>query len=354
MPTFRRPALLKRAVLSVLNQSAGDCLVQILDNASGDETRDVVHELMHVDPRVRYHEHPQNIGVLPNMAYGMERVTTPYFNILCDDDLLMPEFFADTIRAHDEAESPLAFVSSRVVVADHTGRVAQSWQYPTTRGVLSPPDGVDTCIRFGASLPGVMYRSTAMAAIGPFRTVWWNWTESGWHALAALTQPIGFVPDIGAIIFVHPGNTSNQMNGADFRVSWFEMMAELHDTARRARLSERWWRRRVQPLVYRRFAGTVTRLCSPDGAKRYPSLGRLAIAAGLDGAIVRGTLALAKAAAVVGVGAAMNAAFDRVESRHRLAPRVVGAPDDGSLRIAAQVFDDLNRQAGVLPHGVHA
>jgi glycosyltransferase involved in cell wall biosynthesis len=90
VPTFRRPALLERAVRSVLAQTHPDLVVAIYDNASGDGTREVCERLAKEDPRVRYHEHRENIGAGANFQYGLERVATPYFAFLSDDDALLP------------------------------------------------------------------------------------------------------------------------------------------------------------------------------------------------------------------------------------------------------------------------
>lgn len=45
LPTYCRPALLRRAILSALGQKFSDIQVLVLDNASGDETEAVVREL---------------------------------------------------------------------------------------------------------------------------------------------------------------------------------------------------------------------------------------------------------------------------------------------------------------------
>src|SRR4051794_28458036 len=79
IPTYRRPLLLRRAIRSVLDQTYPNLLVCVYDNASGDETASVVRALAREDPRVRYHCHPENIGMSANFAYAMERVETPYF-----------------------------------------------------------------------------------------------------------------------------------------------------------------------------------------------------------------------------------------------------------------------------------
>ena len=348
VPTFRRPQLLRRAVFSVLNQSYGDFVVRILDNASGDETEDAARELMRLDERVQYYQHPTNIGGLRNMTYGMERVTTPYFNILCDDDLLMPAFLETAVCIHEEAPTPPAFVAARVVIVDRNGRIEQRYPHPDRRLTFAAPDGVVQCLTSGMSMPGVVYRTNTMAAVGPPRTSWWNWTESGWTALAALRHPIELTPEVGAIVFVHPGSASKQMDGADFRVSWFEMLAELRAEAGRTDLSGEWWKQRVGPLAYSRFYGTVARLCTWQGSQRYRTLGALATACGLNAFAVRGGLAVARAARVLGIGDLLNGAFDAVRAR-RDARSVAteNATDDRGLRAAASVFHALNRQAGI-------
>jgi len=80
IPTYRRPNLLRRAIISVLNQTYPNFQLCIYDNASGDETPEVVAEFAKHDSRIKYYCHPENIGALNNFNYGMERVNTPFFH----------------------------------------------------------------------------------------------------------------------------------------------------------------------------------------------------------------------------------------------------------------------------------
>ena len=98
IPTFRRPRLLKRALRSVLNQTYPHFRVCGYDNASGDETAAAVAETAQGDPRVQYHCHPENIGLCRNFLFGQERVETPYFSFLSDDDILLPNFYQDALE----------------------------------------------------------------------------------------------------------------------------------------------------------------------------------------------------------------------------------------------------------------
>jgi len=106
IPTYRRPKLLQRAVESVLAQTYPHVKVFVSDNASGDETADVVRELSRRDPRVVYHSQPENIGATANFQYGMNAVDTEYFSLLSDDDFLLPDFYRTAVEAlgrHPEA-----------------------------------------------------------------------------------------------------------------------------------------------------------------------------------------------------------------------------------------------------------
>ena len=79
IPTYRRPQLLRRAVMSVLNQTMHNFKVCVYDNASGDETAAVVAEMAESDPRVEYYCHSSNLGAINNFNHGMKHVRTPYF-----------------------------------------------------------------------------------------------------------------------------------------------------------------------------------------------------------------------------------------------------------------------------------
>lgn len=96
--TYRRPEFLRRAILSVLGQTYSNLKLIVLDDASGDETKDVVQSFSKNDKRIKYHCHRNNIGRLSNFRYAFESVDTPYFSILSDDDCLSMNLYEDAIR----------------------------------------------------------------------------------------------------------------------------------------------------------------------------------------------------------------------------------------------------------------
>ncbi len=64
IPTFNRARFLPVAVDSVLAQTYGDFRLLIADNASTDETADIVAR--YDDPRIDYVRRPENLGITAN------------------------------------------------------------------------------------------------------------------------------------------------------------------------------------------------------------------------------------------------------------------------------------------------
>lgn len=95
VPTYNRASLLEGAIRSVLGQTYPSFSLVVADNASTDETADVVASF--ADDRIEHVRRPENIGLLGNFNASLEGVRTPYCLVLCDDDLLHPDFLAATV-----------------------------------------------------------------------------------------------------------------------------------------------------------------------------------------------------------------------------------------------------------------
>jgi len=142
IPTYRRPKLLRRAIKSVLNQTYPHFQVCVYDNASGDETASVVAEMAIADTRVKYHCHSQNSGAVKNFTYGMERVETPFFSFLSDDDILLPEFYQTAMAGFDKFPDAMFSVGSCIYMTEErevTFVPLSLWQRD---GYYTPPNGL--------------------------------------------------------------------------------------------------------------------------------------------------------------------------------------------------------------------
>lgn len=129
IPTYNRADLLPRAVSGVLGQTYRDFTLIVSDNASEDDTANVIAKFD--DPRLEYVRQPENLGLLGNHNWFLERVDTDYALILPDDDLVYPELLGRTVAELDS--HPRAGVAHAAFdIVDEAGTVLLShvnWTY---------------------------------------------------------------------------------------------------------------------------------------------------------------------------------------------------------------------------------
>lgn len=167
IPTYRRPRLLRRAILSALDQDGVPLKVCVYDNASGDETADVVAEIAANDARLFYYCHPRNIGGGKNFDFGMRAVDTQFFSLLSDDDYLLPGFYKKAVNALKADPNVMCWAGMTLNVgADGRIWYARVYDWPR-EGLFEPPEGFLQMT--GGRIPvwtGMVFRRDVTDAIG--------------------------------------------------------------------------------------------------------------------------------------------------------------------------------------------
>ena len=167
IPTFRRARLLKRAVHSALEQNDVPLQVCVFDNASDDDTGQVIADIAAEDNRVRYHRHQRNLGAAANFEYGLRRVNTPYFSILSDDDYLLPGFYGRALK--DLALHPEAMFWAGVTLnVDEQGNIwdARVAGWPR-EGLFRPPEGLLRMMHgMHPAWTGILFRREILDLVG--------------------------------------------------------------------------------------------------------------------------------------------------------------------------------------------
>lgn len=186
IPTFRRPAQLKRAINSVLNQTFKNFRVCIYDNASGDETANVVRCFAERDQRVEYIRRATNIGLFGNFVEAAGRVQTPFFCFLPDDDVVLPHFFETALSGFNKyPEAALSILATLRMSESGLALAAPLLRWP--EGLLMPPSGMLSILRYGnPDLPGLLIR----------REVWDQF--NGWDETTGPTRDMDFELQVSA------------------------------------------------------------------------------------------------------------------------------------------------------------
>jgi len=134
IPTRNRANYLREAIRSVLSQTYTALEVIVSDNASADNTQEVVNGFS--DPRIRYFRHETGLEMVSNWNYCLEQATGEFFLLLSDDDAL--ESDAITWFVEQFTDSRVALAYSRIVNIDSDSRSStMSPQSPATESGAS-------------------------------------------------------------------------------------------------------------------------------------------------------------------------------------------------------------------------
>src|ERR1700759_2296347 len=89
VPNYQYGRYLPDCLQSVLSQDVQGLRVIVIDNASTDDSVQIVRSIGASDPRVHLVEHEVNVGHTASINEGIDLAEADYLVILCSDDLLV-------------------------------------------------------------------------------------------------------------------------------------------------------------------------------------------------------------------------------------------------------------------------
>lgn len=116
--TYRRKVLLRQCIQAILQQTV-PCDVLIVDNHSGDGTRQIVEEIE--DSRISYQDTGSNLGGAGGFNYGLRWALKGEYDFvwLMDDDTIpTPTSLEELLKASERLKGEYGFLSSGVLWKD--------------------------------------------------------------------------------------------------------------------------------------------------------------------------------------------------------------------------------------------
>ncbi len=227
IPTYQRPKMLERAIVSVLNQTYSNLQVCVYDNASGDETAAVVKRLMEMDSRVKYHCHEKNIGGFNNFNYGLQNIRTPFFSILSDDDIILPDFFETAFRGfnkHPEAMLSACATIHSTLEGEILGVPISTWE----DGLYMPPKGALQMLeKSHPEWTGIVFRKEVIDNIGYLDREIGRAGDLYYELCVAWHFPIYVTKKVGAVFIRHPETYSAQANIGETYTSFNKIISKI-------------------------------------------------------------------------------------------------------------------------------
>jgi glycosyltransferase involved in cell wall biosynthesis len=172
IPTYRGAATIGAAIGSVLAQTAADFELVVVDDASPDDTAEVVARF--ADRRIAYLRNERNLGPEGNWNRCLAEARGRYFKLLPHDDVLHPRCLERQAAVLDaDRDERIALVACAREVLDPEGHVLARRGYPGAReGVLDAAAVMRACLRRGTNLLGepgaVLMRRSLAERVGRF------------------------------------------------------------------------------------------------------------------------------------------------------------------------------------------
>lgn len=120
IPTYNRADYLALALNSARAQTYADMEIIVCDNASTDDTPQLVEKAMSQEPRMRYIRRPVNEGAIANFNKGFDESKGDYIFFLGDDDALRPQAIQRLVQLLD-ARPDVDIACARWLIIDEQG-----------------------------------------------------------------------------------------------------------------------------------------------------------------------------------------------------------------------------------------
>jgi len=172
IPSYNGSPFVAQAVRSVLEQTLADLEVVIVDDASTDDTLEIVGRL--ADQRVRVLTSEANAGAGANWNRAVRTARGRYVKLLCQDDVLAPTCIERQVAAFSgEGGAATALVCVRRRIIDERGRtLTQRGFARRVSGTVPGPVAARVVIRSGGNLIGepsaVLFRKVDALRVGLF------------------------------------------------------------------------------------------------------------------------------------------------------------------------------------------
>jgi glycosyltransferase involved in cell wall biosynthesis len=168
VPCYNYGRYLRQCVNSILSQEV-DLNVDIIDDASADDTESVGSMLAAEDERVSYHRHEQNIGHIATYNEGLGRADGTYSLLLSADDMLVPGALQRAVGVLDENPGVVLLYGEHAVFRDTPPETA-SEVLPDVR-IWEGQEFIEHCcseVWNPVSAPTAVVRTSAQKSVGGY------------------------------------------------------------------------------------------------------------------------------------------------------------------------------------------
>lgn len=207
--TYNRANLLERALRSVLSQIYRDFEIIVVDDASTDDTQEILHDRFKQEIEsgvLMYIRNEKNKERSYSRNRGMELSKGEYIALLDDDDIWLPDHLK-VLTEFLKRNLQVAVVFSNIVNYQDDGmiKVIRPENLPTGSGRHYR----ELCIAGHlVSSPASLFRKAIINDIGDFKEYLINGEDWEFFSRIAMNYDVGYISRLTCLRYVHKGSYS--------------------------------------------------------------------------------------------------------------------------------------------------
>ncbi len=206
--TYNRAHLLKRAINSVLRQTFTDFELIIVNNASTDNTEEIINIFKAKDNRIEYIAHDKNMGGPAARNAEIKVAKGMYIALLDDDDEWLETKLEKQVQCMDKASKDVGLIYVGTEIIDNlTGRILKK-QMPQHKGDVYQRLLLGTIL---GSVSSVLIRKECFLKVGMFDEELTSCQD--WDMWLRISQEylFDYVPEVLVKIYMHDIQISNNL-----------------------------------------------------------------------------------------------------------------------------------------------
>jgi glycosyltransferase involved in cell wall biosynthesis len=162
IPAYNRATVLPQAIKSVFEQGFEDLEVIVVDDASRDNTQDVMNAMTQKDPRITYIRHPRNLGGAAARNTAIERARGEYIAFLDSDDEWLPHKLERQMDLFKKLDASYGVIYTGLQVIYEESKKGEIYR-ATHRGSFLNELLIANCVR---TLSSVVVKRQYLQAVG--------------------------------------------------------------------------------------------------------------------------------------------------------------------------------------------
>ncbi len=199
MANYNHGRFLETALTAILEQSRPPDEIIVVDDASTDDSVEILKVLARQSPLIRIEQNERNLGVVATVNQLVEMAGGDYVFSAAADDMVLPGLFEKSMQLLEEFPQA-GFCSSLTRLMDEEGHDAGLFPTPIIScepRFLSPAEVLRTLGRQGAWMMGntVIFRRDALLELGGYRPDLHSFCDGFFQQVLALRDGACFIPE---------------------------------------------------------------------------------------------------------------------------------------------------------------